>query len=468
MKKYLYVVLLSSAAFSALGQDPEGYCGTPHLSELQESFLDDFHAGLYDGLERGGLTYIPVQVHIVGTDNGTGYYRTTELFTAFCELNQHFAPVDFYFYIAGDINYINKTTYFNHDWQGGSQMMANNNVDDVVNMYFVGDANGNCGYFSPFGDAVVIAKGCAQSGETTIAHELGHYFSLPHTFNGWEDGTPPASQQELADGSNCAFTGDEFCDTPADYVAYRWTCPWGGTLIDPQGDTVVPDGSFYMSYSNDECTNRFSTDQMQAMNAFLAQWRPELLGNNPPAYVDLDPVELLSPAHQSSGMNADWVELHWKPVAGATKYGVQVSRFAAFTLLALDAVVNDTVAVVTGLQQGITYRWRVVPLMETNTCEDHTVPWEFVPGAPTGLAPTFEHGLGTLFPNPVAAGSLFTLSFDSASDRLLEVLDVRGRLLESQALAQEQIGITLDHPGIYYIVVESGSARTTHQVVVTP
>ena len=57
--------------------------------------------------------------------------------------------------------------------------------------------------------AVYMAVGCVNSG--SFAHETGHFFGLPHTFN------PDESQTtELADGSNCSTDGDKICDTPAD------------------------------------------------------------------------------------------------------------------------------------------------------------------------------------------------------------------------------------------------------------
>jgi hypothetical protein len=406
---------------------------------------------------RGGLTYIPVQVHIVGTSTGTGYYRTQDLYTAFCELNVHFAPIDFYFYIADDIHYINNTAYYEHDFAVGQDMMSSHNVDGMVNMYIVGDPAGNCGYFSPSGDAVAIAKGCAKPGGTTIAHELGHFFSLPHTFSGWEDGTPPVNQQERADGSNCATRGDDFCDTPADYLAFRWNCPWTGLLLDPVGDTVHPDGTLFMSYANDECTNRFSNEQRLAMRTSLILERNELIGNFPPPYQALGPLELLGPPNGAVNLPADYVELRWKAVPGATQYGLAVSRFAAFTLMAAELETTDTFAIVSGLESGVKYYWHVIPLTETNTCEGYTNAWQFTAGDPTGIAPLHADDI-KLFPNPASTSTSLHVKLETTAD--VRVSSVDGALLWSATLPAGDHAVGLDGVTAGLYVVEATTAQT--------
>jgi hypothetical protein len=457
-----FTCILTQATFS---QSPASYCGTDKLSQQQQAFLDEFHSGNLNVSVRAGLTYIPVKVHIVGTNTGTGYYRTSDLYEAFCELNVHFQPVDFYFYIDGEIDYINNTDYYEHDYSVGQDMMAEHNVAGAVNMYIVSDPAGNCGYFSPIGDAVAIAKSCALPGGTTIAHELGHFFSLPHTFNGWEGGEPPANQKERADGSNCNTRGDEFCDTPADYLAYRWTCPFGGVLIDPAGDTVHPDGTFFMSYANDACTNRFSGQQIQAMRTFLILWRPELLGNSPPPYADLDPITLESPTPGATGIPADYVMLKWFSVPGASSYAVQASRFAAFTLMALDIVVTDTVAVVHDFEEGLNYNWRVKPLMATNTCEDYSASWQFTAGEATGLSPTGESEYISVYPNPVFQGQSIHLTLKQAVR--VRLVDLRGSTVWTADMEAGERQVQLLVPaGVYFLEATSGTVRSTQRVAV--
>ena len=74
---------------------------------------------------------------------------------------------------------------------------------------------------------------------------------------------------ERVDGVNCDIAGDGFCDTPADYLNYRWNCNNQGlsnvTQTDPLGEKLKSDGSLIMSYSSDVCSYRFSEEQIAAM-----------------------------------------------------------------------------------------------------------------------------------------------------------------------------------------------------------
>jgi PKD-like domain/Secretion system C-terminal sorting domain/Pregnancy-associated plasma protein-A len=97
----------------------------------------------------------------------------------------------------------------------------------------------------------------------TIPHEMGHCLNLFHTHN--ERGC-----LELIDGSNCLECGDHVCDTPADPMLYNRkplydeNCVYIGTATQ-DGVPYNPDTHNYMSYSGDDCRNRFSPQQGERM-----------------------------------------------------------------------------------------------------------------------------------------------------------------------------------------------------------
>lgn len=477
MKLFFFtaLVLLFSVSMYGQGEAGNGYCGTIELSAEQEHFLDNFHANLDSYQSRGlGVTYyIPVQIHIVGDDNGSGYYRKQDVMTAMCELNEHFLPVGFHFYLKGDFNYINNTSYYVHDFAAGGNMMSQNNVSKVLNIYFVADPAGNCGYFSPAKDAIAIKNTCANTGETTIAHEIGHYFSLPHTFNGWESGTPTNNKKERADGSNCATTADRFCDTPADYLANRWNCPYNGnTLLDPVGDTVKPDGTLYMSYANDACTDRFSNQQMISMRNYLLNNRSNLISGTQPSIATLDTTTLVFPVNNAIDVPNDYVLLQWRKVPNAESYHVNLSRFSNFVVSQLDVITSDTMALAMGLLEGINYKWKVKPIMPSNTCVDYSSVWKFTAGAPTGISPEMSAAINLkAFPDPVFRGTPVTIEWNKAirGEGQVEIFSLEGRSMGAERIqfdpsnARYELGTSNLNPGIYFVRVaiknQSGIVR---------
>ncbi|MBL7797429.1 MAG: hypothetical protein JNJ90_13115 [Saprospiraceae bacterium] len=127
-------------------------------------------------------------------------------------------------------------------------------------------------------------------GSQTWAHELGHYFGLPHTYLGGADrqyvhhATNPEDYPVTISGLSytCLHTGDGFCDTPADPGECSITncqitsCPTG---FDPLGLPYNPDPTLLMGYGG--CGNRFSDEQRQVMR-YLYQYIPDYAFLKPP------------------------------------------------------------------------------------------------------------------------------------------------------------------------------------------
>lgn len=102
--------------------------------------------------------------------------------------------------------------------------------------------------------AVVIIPSTGRG----IEHELGHTFGLYHTFHD-EFGL------ELANGSNCATTGDLLCDTPADpNVTLRSGCLFNYDGKDSNDDYYRTEiGNFMTHYFCAHCF--FTTSQYEKM-----------------------------------------------------------------------------------------------------------------------------------------------------------------------------------------------------------
>lgn len=365
--------------------------------------------GPYSQKMSDEVTYLPVKVHIVGTNNGANYYKIGSLLDAFCTLNNQFAPYGWQFYIYQDINYINNDNlYYHRNSYNGT--INSNSVQSVINMFFVGfDPTGYnvCGYYSRGNGpqnisgngrqgVVVIGNGCAGNGNSTIAHELGHFFSLPHTFFGWEGRSATAAPRitdERVSGSNCNTSGDFFCDTPADYLSDRWSCPYAPrSKNDFEGTPYAPDGALYMSYANDACQNYFSEEQLDAMRAYLTSERPYLLSANYPGYaVITDSAAPSYPDSAATGIPSNYVNLKWRRVPGADYYHLQVTRSLNPNNMQVDTVIaSDTSILLTNLDPGFTYRWRVRAFNKYSTCSGYSTFRPLTTVGPTNLTPIID------------------------------------------------------------------------------
>lgn len=453
----------------------ENYCATDHLSQEQEAFLQSFRQNP-ERFSTGARStrYIPVQIHIVGQDDGSGYYPVKEVLRNICDVNYWYKDANIHFYIKDPIKYIDRSIYFNHSGTQGASMMNIYNVPNRMNVYIVNDPAGACGYYSPFGDAIALRKSCIGPGNTTMAHEFGHYMSLPHTFNGWEGGRPQTSRIERVDGSNCQTAGDGFCDTPADYLPDRWTCPYNGpVLTDPVGDTLVPDGTQIMSYSNDACQIGFSPTQNAAMRGFIVANRSGLASQGTPATTPVaQAASLLSPTDQTQGLPANQVTLSWQQVPNASLYHVEVSRVPVFALHAYNNVVTGNTVQVNDLLPGTTYYWRVTAMNTGNICEQLvSATYSFTVTSPTGMdQPQALKGI-QLYPNPVRQGQPLIIDMTAYTDLMstIELMALDGRLLHTDEAASNQyrtIPTQALSAGFYLLRIQNSEGQVIKKIAI--
>lgn len=438
------------------------------------------------------VLYIPMQIHVVGTDEGTGHIGRDIVFRSFCNLNKDFEQANIQFYLAGDINYINNSRYYQHDFEGGYELIDGNNVPNAANCYIVDDAAGNCGYFFPGVDGVVLAKSCSQPQNKTWVHEMGHYLSLPHPFYGWEwaddnhDYDTPAPDAwegqlvERVNGANCAFAGDGFCDTPPDYLSFRWSCTQASVSnvvqTDPDGETFVSDGSLYMCYANDGCRNRFSDGQIAAMRANILEVRTDLIVENPnEADVVIDEntaLEVVTPL-PGTVVTEGSVRLEWAPVPNATHYIVQVNPFSIFSIVFNEFVVETPYLEFTNLLPNRTFYWRVRPYSNYATCTSYIGVSSFQTGDIMTSAQTLREGESVrVFPNPVtSAGATLEVSSPHTTTVAWQLRDVHGRTLQQQVhqlTDSGQLAVPTEGlpAGLYFIHVALGERTVVRKIMV--
>lgn len=479
------LALLFLVPFSAVAQS--SYCGTPPgRSEWLQRYQQDKSAFQ---TRSSDILYIPLTIHLVGSDEGEGYLPVPILLEAVCTINEDFVPANIQFFIEGDIRYIDNDNYFDHNFQQGFQMMQSNNVPNTVNCYFVSSPAGNCGYYSPGGNAVAMAKSCSGPGDHTWSHELGHFFSLPHTFSGWEgtdyspaDPTPAFvnnRQVERVDGSNCANSGDGFCDTPADYLSYRWNCNGQGQSNVQQRDPVDSlfrsDGSLFMSYSNDGCMNRFSNEQIEAMRANINFQRPGLLyDQSAPVYLDTTSVTVISPEEGEIIEGAGGVTLSWEPFPNAIGYAVDLDLFIPVTQGSINFRTYGTSTnsiTLTDLQPNRTYLWRVQPYGKYDACTSPGMPSTFSVGT---LTTTREEGIESqtqIFPQPLKQGEDLNIQLGQAPIGTVnvQISNTAGQAVRNYALQGQrtlQCSTAGLATGLYVVRISGQGLSDVHKLLI--
>jgi len=396
-------------------------------------------------------------------------------------------------------------------------MMFANNVPNTINCYILTDPAGNCGYNLPYA-GIALKKSCTGANDHTWAHEMGHAFTLPHPFLGWEGGVshdgsvphnfndpaPPfvtydytyfkdtlildttiidTALVELVDGSNCAVAADGFCDTSPDYLSARWPCnaEFLSPVVqtDPAGVQFRSDATLIMSYANDNCSNRFSPQQIAAMRANLQDEKPNLLYNQTPLQVvSSNPATLLLPAPAET-VPYNNVYLEWTPVESATGYVVQISRFSNFpgNFILEYVVTGNSNTLIFDLDINRTYHWRVRAFNAQHFCTTFSPSISFVTGESTATEAVEKTDLLKIYPNPLSREAILYLQLETNDAPHMEeaqLFDLSGKQHWRVALSELPVAnntYNLNLPaslpaGLYLLKVKGDQGQWVEKVVV--
>ena len=274
-------------------------CGKPDVT-YQEELISQKLIQQYEGYSKlnnsltGPMVYIAVKPHFVRTDAGITTLNMAAFNNSIAICNQYFINANIQFYICGTPantpNYINNTAMY--DWNTAAfnrdAITAANNVNNAHNIYFSNSLGGAGGFSFGMTQSKINNRTFVLNSQTddnkTLAHELGHYFNLAHTFN--NSSSSDISARELVTrntsetsprlSANCSTTGDYVCDTPSDpynlaggYLSSCNATGMGITATDANGDGFMPSPTNVMNYYF--CSPYlFSTQQYARMNAALA------------------------------------------------------------------------------------------------------------------------------------------------------------------------------------------------------
>lgn len=529
MKKFILSIASATLwMFNINAQNMSDFCGTSDWDKIDQRLVRNLRA-IDEGILNGDrmTVYIPLNLVILGKLDGSGRLPEANLLENLCQLNKDYQDQGIIFYIAdGKFKYLNdNNAYENQKNALGLSALEKNRNKKALNIYFSSvvrkdpqkaDDGTLLGYFAPANDWLVIRNNQVNNRSGTLSHELGHYFSLKHTFSGWDakslaeqygNGTwgsipnwfkvpttvaPDAfTLIECFNGSNCKQAGDRMCDTPADYnFGFGWNgcTPFTKKIIGPCAQDSIKDvmEENYMGYFIGCADYKFTQEQKNAIMAdYLSNDRLYIRPNYTPSIetVSGQATGLLPTGTTTTpgvGEFYDFVNFDWNDVQGANAYVLEIAENASYTLNLKSYVTETSNHIVKNLLPGKKYFWRVLPFdNEGGTCLN-------IAQAERKSIVTSKHSISSkdnieslnnweLAPNPVSIGAPLYINVDIAKafDAKVSLYNAIGQEVKTLGVKEFQEGQarlsfeTSDlTQGVYFVRFQSGNSTEARRVMI--
>jgi hypothetical protein len=208
-------------------------------------------------------------IHIVTDSLNKTNITQAQINTGLATLNADFSPICLSFSICKQDTIYNYKYYQFNNPEEIAEVHQVYEVKSIINVYIVGGIipAPEAGFASFTGNYMVLSHRCVTDGKCW-SHEMGHFFSLFHTFE-------TASGAELVNGSNCTTAGDLICDTPADInpAPVNGACQWSGVYKDANLQLYTPIIGNIMSYHPSVCKTPFTVGQLNRMLNYFISYR---------------------------------------------------------------------------------------------------------------------------------------------------------------------------------------------------
>ena len=300
------------------------------LMEQAEQQMQDMMNGNPQAIMNGSVYTIPVVFHIIhlGESVGSGSnISETQVLQALDDLNSDFrdyqmtgtdVEIEFclaqrdpqggsQFNSAGDnitgIQRVNGTGTANYESIGITQGISGNEVEvkalsnwpntDYLNIWVVYNIPGGVIGYATFPvaddsvDGIVIEASATGTPDLShvISHEVGHFLDLYHTFQG------SSSFNDCPSNNDCYVDGDMLCDTRPHSFLNENCSPSGNPNCNwfpcDESQYMNCDAASYtynvtenhMNYTDNDCRNEFTPDQVMRMRCALMTLRPTLMNS---------------------------------------------------------------------------------------------------------------------------------------------------------------------------------------------
>ncbi len=212
---------------------------------------------------------LSLAIHIVTDSLHNANVTQAQINTALTILNTDFSPICLSFFICKQDTIYNYEYYKFENPQDIAPANQTYAVANMINVYVVGSILPpiEAGFAGKVGNFMILSHSCLTDPKCW-SHEMGHFFSLAHTFD-------TSTGVEFVDESNCVSAGDSICDTPADInpAPVNGACQWTGTNTDPHGQYYTPIIGNIMSYHPSACKTPFTIGQLNKMLNWYLSYR---------------------------------------------------------------------------------------------------------------------------------------------------------------------------------------------------
>lgn len=508
MKNSSFYTLAFTAAMSlpAIAQQQHLHvgCGTTNSDQyaIRERMFENRlnRERLMERLQfRNGIIYIPIQFHLVSS-NGTDYHPIQEVYNLLCRINDDVADLNMNirFYMYGPVSYIQNPQLYNHEQTSSDPMaqylMGLYKVQNITNIFIgrAGQSGDSFGaYYTSSVDIIYTFKDDVNGNSSALTHELGHYFTLAHTFFGWE-GTDYATEAiggkapELVGGvavektarpgqglhENCQWAADGFCGTPADYTRAWNNCNFTGTMFDQDSVPIAPQETNIMSYFPRFCMDTFTLDQQDAMMTDILARGYDMFPDPQSMAVTGKPT-LLYPTASTPVMYPELVEFRWEAAPGAIRYLVVVDK--TFSGVPIENIITrevDGTSTWVQLEPNKTFSWSVYPITDIDVCNGFISDPETFTSLDwtTGTSPLASSSVldWKVFPNPSSVGDQVNMEINCkmAGEATLSLYNAVGQqvmrpqtILLSQGNNLQHLSTNMLEEGFYMLVLESKEGK---------